>query len=812
MQVRLKPVSNPELGDIIISDSLFPVGRDEVPFAAYSANSVRCLSRRHARLFSENGGFYVADLGSTNGTTVNGEAVAERPARLRQGDEICFGQHLSYRVDFPAAPQVDASGEPPVHLSLVPVDPAVIETIAVHRFPFLVSKADDTFSRYAPGHGAEVNYLSRRHAHLFLKEGTPYIEDLGSTNGTWVNGVRLDEHARALGEGDALAFGGDFFHYRVRLGPQTGTEDEPEALAQADVTDGVSEGKTTFVETANSFLDIFCVDEEGKPQGDTVGDEKPDDAEEAALPAESRPGYLRRKWLFLKEVRGSFSDTGGGRSRTLWVVLALLLVGGAVGTGVYLLGEQERSIRMLFAGGDFEGSASAANTYLALRPDSPEIRELATESIMKLVVPRWGEAKRAGDYVGARSVLNGAREISGSNTDGLELLDLLGWMTEVDAFVEMRGGQDGPIEIFVHEESINALIDWWEADDEGNRRRMRLILGYEPAFDEMQARTYSALRELRSERSVYLAATSRLRTRIEEALATDRTTGLAVEIERFGEKYPRIAGLDRVRADLEVYLAVQDRIRDLDLMGVMASLEDSDFRTPPFLMKAEAIRRDVLPPPGISGQYRAAFDAWLSGDTEENLTILEGLTDNAWGEVARKATDRNRRVADEFAKLRDVRGAPGYQDDLLAFHAMLDPKRDTYFLAAIAEDMQAHTAEAMSEAARADAIAREKWDAYRKGGGIQGILRLEDEISPAYRLQAGLLTEARDNAWQGYRIRTLLGIDEPQAQRALRTDISREVRLQRLSLDELGMVLNASLLREKLVLLPETGSGTGVAR
>ena len=41
----------------------------------------------------------------------------------------------------------------------------------------------------------EDNQVSRRHAHILRREGKLVIEDLGSTNGTQVNGKRIDrEH------------------------------------------------------------------------------------------------------------------------------------------------------------------------------------------------------------------------------------------------------------------------------------------------------------------------------------------------------------------------------------------------------------------------------------------------------------------------------------------------------------------------------------------------------------------------------------------------------------------------------------------
>jgi hypothetical protein len=49
------------------------------------------VSTVHARIFMRGSDPYVEDLGSTNGTLLNGETVVE-PVRLRQGDRVQFGQ------------------------------------------------------------------------------------------------------------------------------------------------------------------------------------------------------------------------------------------------------------------------------------------------------------------------------------------------------------------------------------------------------------------------------------------------------------------------------------------------------------------------------------------------------------------------------------------------------------------------------------------------------------------------------------------------------------------------------------------------
>ena len=48
----------------------------------------RQVSRQHAQIERDSRGYQIRDLGSKNGTYVNGEEVADRPHRLKDGDEI----------------------------------------------------------------------------------------------------------------------------------------------------------------------------------------------------------------------------------------------------------------------------------------------------------------------------------------------------------------------------------------------------------------------------------------------------------------------------------------------------------------------------------------------------------------------------------------------------------------------------------------------------------------------------------------------------------------------------------------------------
>jgi predicted component of type VI protein secretion system len=82
--------------DITLDRAVVLVGRHPQCDTRLESNWV---SRRHCILTVEGGEVVVCDLGSTNGTRINGQRV-ER-GRLRPGDEISIG-HTRYRLE--AAP------------------------------------------------------------------------------------------------------------------------------------------------------------------------------------------------------------------------------------------------------------------------------------------------------------------------------------------------------------------------------------------------------------------------------------------------------------------------------------------------------------------------------------------------------------------------------------------------------------------------------------------------------------------------------------------------------------------------------------
>ncbi|MCA9673700.1 MAG: DUF4388 domain-containing protein [Kofleriaceae bacterium] len=68
------------------------------------------VSRRHAKITTTEGDIYIQDMGSTNGTFVNGEKIAGR-ARLTEGDRILVGTSIIKVVGSDASASAESEAE-----------------------------------------------------------------------------------------------------------------------------------------------------------------------------------------------------------------------------------------------------------------------------------------------------------------------------------------------------------------------------------------------------------------------------------------------------------------------------------------------------------------------------------------------------------------------------------------------------------------------------------------------------------------------------------------------------------------------------
>ncbi len=185
------------------------------------------ISRHHARVSrGADGRLAIEDLGSANGTYVNGERI-DAPRTLEHGDLIRVGRTVLEVTDgssVPAAeppPSEREGAERPPSGALDAVPPSEPQHAAVAAGAVLVVTAGNAIGRRldladelvigrrAEGEGrlGDDPRLSRRHARVTRSaSGEVTIEDLGSANGTFVNGERLSDR-RVLTLGDSIRLG-----------------------------------------------------------------------------------------------------------------------------------------------------------------------------------------------------------------------------------------------------------------------------------------------------------------------------------------------------------------------------------------------------------------------------------------------------------------------------------------------------------------------------------------------------------------------------------------------------------------------------
>ena len=818
LDIVLKPLSRPELGEIRIDGSMFAVGRTEQPFASYEHGILEMLSRRHAKIFCEDGVVYLADLGSSNGTTINRTAIAQAPCRLRDGDEVCFGGVLSYRVEIApraGAPRRSADG---FSLTLTPASAGTgLQPIVITRFPFLVSKNDAAFSRYQNEHGRQLSFLSRRHAHIFQKDGGACIEDLDSSNGTFVDGLRLQEHAVPLEDGMLLAFGGDHFTYRVSISREAAVEStNPGARVQAAANKPAERNaagampapsdKTTFVVAPTSFLDIFCVDEE---QSDSV------ETNSAALPEAPAKEPTRRRTrgrsaVLLSELAAVFAGPERDRTwRSWWKGATLAVVLSAVAVTLYLHGAPERELKEAMAGGEYAQAASLANRYLEQRPDDAELKALATEAALKANVPAWLTKLQGRDFDGAKAVLARLSELGVRNPDLRPLVAELEWLGNLERLVSARGGPEAPIRIYVDEDSIAALIQRWNDNTGEHQRALARIASHVPQFAAPYAEALTHLRKLQSDATVYLAAIERLKASIAAELERDNPQALVAVLKETAEKYPGLGGLDTLRQDLARYIEIKKEARTRQSGRLFALLLKTRFTTPPFQegLRTMAAGRQ-LPGEDIVQQYAAATQPWKEGNAAESLTGLQKIAAGRWSDALAGELERRQAVMAQFAALQQSRATSGYAEQLLAFRASLDPDEDIYFAHATQADLESQKDKALVRAQESMNRARALWQEYRNNGVIEAAQRVETAISTTFRTRARLLSEATRQAQQATQIYAQVNAVAPAQWSTIRDEIRIEADQQRNALLELRNVLAPELLKAKLALLGETSDDT----
>jgi pSer/pThr/pTyr-binding forkhead associated (FHA) protein len=195
------PVSKPRALKLILEEKgevkeLAFDDQETVTIGRTADNAVRITdalsSRQHCKITATADGFEVEDLKSRNGTRLNGEPLTERTP-LAPGDRIEVGDsiiHFEERRQGATSAKVKRRAGGPLRTGDAPRLVAVNgkskgETVALETLPFVIGRKKG--SGFVP---ADED-VSNEHCMIVEDGGVLHLVDLGSTNGTFVNGHRL---------------------------------------------------------------------------------------------------------------------------------------------------------------------------------------------------------------------------------------------------------------------------------------------------------------------------------------------------------------------------------------------------------------------------------------------------------------------------------------------------------------------------------------------------------------------------------------------------------------------------------------------
>jgi len=214
----------------IQKDTLW-LGRDTTADVVFDPSEVM-VSRRHAEIRRIGNEYRLFDNNSFNGTFINGQRIAA-PIQIFDNDVIQLGlggpeirfsapsikapAGLESPVERLSAALVGSAGSKTVFAGVQvsqpvrPVSdsaPQLMFTAAIGGESSLTIGRDTTNDIVLEG-----LQISKKHARIAAVSGQVTVEDLGSTNGTYINGVRVSK--RVLSPGDSIGIGS----FLLRLEP-----------------------------------------------------------------------------------------------------------------------------------------------------------------------------------------------------------------------------------------------------------------------------------------------------------------------------------------------------------------------------------------------------------------------------------------------------------------------------------------------------------------------------------------------------------------------------------------------------------------
>ena len=148
----------------------FQISKSPVTVGRVKSNDIiilgdTAISREHCRfdLDAETGGLRLRDLGSSNGTFLDGAAVGAEPVEIRSGAKIQVGSTLmTYSVDRPSAGAIVKTIKQKLKNAPLPPQPGEAERTAFKNGMCVCGRCGATFGVGGKGSGEKVGCMRCR--------------------------------------------------------------------------------------------------------------------------------------------------------------------------------------------------------------------------------------------------------------------------------------------------------------------------------------------------------------------------------------------------------------------------------------------------------------------------------------------------------------------------------------------------------------------------------------------------------------------------------------------------------------------------
>jgi pSer/pThr/pTyr-binding forkhead associated (FHA) protein len=294
------------------------------------------VSSHHAKIRPDGAGIVITDLGSTNGTYLDGKTKleAKKEFALKPGGRVSIGPAV-LEVEAPAAPPppppkpAARERDPGAHGTVLVgnidaksamVDMAMFQaagarlivaaqdgrrTIPLGKMEVVVGREDAEVTIAHPS-------VSKEHAQFVFQGGKFFVEDLQSSNGTFVDGNRITGRAPIASQG-TVTFGTVpcLFVFDEAKKAGAGIEDVP---AEALLSHLVGLGKLTQVESDRA---LAAHRDERKPLGEVL-----------VMEGFLDPGDWSEVWRQRQIIRAvAPASKRKGISPFVWIALGVILAG-----------------------------------------------------------------------------------------------------------------------------------------------------------------------------------------------------------------------------------------------------------------------------------------------------------------------------------------------------------------------------------------------------------------------------------------------------------------------------------------------------